>query len=200
MFHEAGHAVLLDAYGLGIRYIAIEPDTDQDLASFAAPDREISAQNYGTALILDISPLPSKPEEHELGDYLAILVGGEAAAHLWSEIEDDTLSVVAGWQPATHQEGNLCDPQHRETRQACLVATGFFDGDVARSRAFLTTQTERARKDLQERWCAVIAIAEELLHDHKKARDREPSSAPVQGALFGERAVGMIRSALDACR
>ena len=195
-YHEAGHAVLLDAYGVGIRYIAIEPDTDQDLASFAAPDRETSAQNYGTALVLGTNPVPIKPEMYELADYLAILVGGEAAAHLWSTIPDDALSVVAGWQPVTHQEDNMRDPQHRETRQACLVAEHFFDGDTERARAYVTAQSIRASKDLQERWRAVEVVAEALLGDYWKARARERSAAPVQGVLFGEGATGLIRSAL----
>lgn len=194
-YHEAGHAVLLDACGQTVRYIAIEPDT-AGLASFTKPNEETGASQYGNALINGERWPGPRPPANDLGEFLRILVAGDAAAHIWSDTEDDGPAIVATWQSALHDEQNRADPRHREIRQACLVSTRFFDGNIEQARDFVIKQTERAREVLQERWPAVQALASELLADYCRARVLERSAAPVSGVLLDSEPTTVIHDAL----
>jgi hypothetical protein len=194
-YHEAGHAVLMDAFGQGIRYIAIEPDS-QNWASFAVPNEETAASRYGRAVIDGDGASAAKPTAEQLAEYLMILVGGEVAAHLWSETEDDSQICISLWHSDVHDEQNRADPRHREIRQACLVSTRFLDGNMDEARNLVTRQIEQATIELRRRWPAVKAVATALVADYRRARSLERSIAPVQGALPAPKPTRLIRGAL----
>ena len=166
VFHEAGHAVLQNAYGLTAT-IRVEANA---LDGGKTWGEDHAARAYCESILEGKPPSDPLPTEEQLGEVLSIYLAGEAAYHIWRRTPDDMEAVVENWQPDRHQFLVDTDRRHRETYLACKIATYFFYGDIERASDFVVQRQQAASEILQAKWYGVMALAAGVLASYWEKR------------------------------